>query len=173
MNVTSQIYNPPRRKRTHLVPKNENPGGTSNPSATVHEKRIFQLSEHPEAMLTTGSRRKYRPCVFVASRQYCAPQLCCSGNLPLASLQWTPSRFTIDGASYLFGEQCFDAEIRRSVGDHPASHLILLVPTESWANRMDAKYKVVMLRCGNTDRKKRFSVAHTRISPKRQPYDST
>ena len=54
------------------------------------------------------------------------PQLDYSGNLPLASRNG-PHRFTIDGTSYLCGEQCFAAGNSRLFGDHPALQTIIRV----------------------------------------------
>ena len=56
--------------------------------------------------------------VFDATLEYCTPPVDFVWQPPCSFWQWTPSRFTVGGTSYLYAEQYFAAEKRRLFGDY-------------------------------------------------------
>ena len=64
---------------------------------------------------------------FDATQEYCTPTIVFFWQPPSCFSQWTPSRFTVDGTSYLCAEQFFAAEKSRLFSDHLALQKIMRV----------------------------------------------
>ena len=64
---------------------------------------------------------------FDATQEYCTPAVVILWQPPSCFSQWTPSRFTMDGCSYLCAEQYFAAEKSRLCGDYHALQNIMRV----------------------------------------------
>ena len=64
---------------------------------------------------------------FDATQEYCTPSVVLFWQPPSCFSQWTPSRFTIDGTSYLCAEQYFAAEKSHLFGDYHVLQNIMRV----------------------------------------------
>lgn len=121
-------------------------------------------SPHPHAKATAAA--------FDVTQEYCTPAVVFHWHPPTCFSQWTPSRFAVDGASYMWAEQFYAADKHTYSVTTTRFKLSCVCLTPPFTSNTDARYAILMPPCGKTSVKPSRSSASKLNSPNSRPCNS-